>query len=217
MITSFLKRHKAIIECVKEFNDEQVLCHSVSPQGVGWNSDHAQITRYEQLLYAIPQKGWGTCLINDIGCGYGALWSMLQDTQKDVRYRGYDVSDGMLSAARQTHGSTVGGQAEFNHLGKIAIADYSVASGIFGMRFGFGEADWHEYVLDTLDLLNFYSRFGFAFNMLTSYSDLDKRKDELFYANPCSYFDICKRKYSLNVALLHDYGLYDFTIVVKKR
>jgi hypothetical protein len=29
-------------------------------------------------------------------------------------------------------------------------------------------------------------------------------------------FDICKRKFSRNVALLHDYGLYEFTILVRK-
>ena len=52
--------------------------------------------------------------------------------------------------------------------------------------------------------------------MLTSYSDADKKRDELHYADPCAIFDLCKRKYSRNVALYHDYSLYDFTIVVRK-
>ena len=30
------------------------------------------------------------------------------------------------------------------------------------------------------------------------------------------FFDFCKRNFSRNVALLHDYGLYDFTIIVRK-
>jgi hypothetical protein len=38
----------------------------------------------------------------------------------------------------------------------------------------------------------------------------------LYYADPCAIFDLCKRRYSRNVALLHDYGLYEFTIVVRK-
>jgi len=29
-------------------------------------------------------------------------------------------------------------------------------------------------------------------------------------------FDYCKRTYSRDVALLHDYGLYEFTILVRK-
>jgi hypothetical protein len=39
---------------------------------------------------------------------------------------------------------------------------------------------------------------------------------DLFYADPCVYFDLCKRRYSRQVALLHDYGLYEFTLIVRK-
>ncbi|MGH6609130.1 MAG: class I SAM-dependent methyltransferase, partial [Burkholderiaceae bacterium] len=57
---------------------------------------------------------------------------------------------------------------------------------------------------------------GFAFNSLTVYSDPDKKRADLYYADPCALFDRCKRLYSRNVALLHDYDLYDFTILVRK-
>lgn len=67
-----------------------------------------------------------------------------------------------------------------------------------------------------LDSLDRTSRRGFAFNCLTSYSNADKMRGDLYYADPCKLFDYCKRKYSKNVALLHDYGLYDFTIISAK-
>jgi hypothetical protein len=51
--------------------------------------------------------------------------------------------------------------------------------------------------------------------MLTSYSDPEHMVDRLFYGDPCFYFDWCKRNLSRNVALLHDYGLYEFTILVR--
>jgi hypothetical protein len=57
---------------------------------------------------------------------------------------------------------------------------------------------------------------GFAFNCLTSYSDAERKRDYLYYADPCALFDLCKRRYSRNVALLHDYGLYEFTLLVRK-
>ena len=41
-------------------------------------------------------------------------------------------------------------------------------------------------------------------------------KDHLFYADPCFFFDHCKKHFSKNVALLHDYGMYEFTILVRK-
>ena len=97
------------------------------------------------------------------------------------------------------------------------IADYGVASGIFNVRLGRSDNEWQAYLETTLDILNRTSRLGFAFNCLTSYSDSDKMRDYLYYADPCILFDLCKRRYSRNVALLHDYGLYEFTILVRKQ
>ena len=39
---------------------------------------------------------------------------------------------------------------------------------------------------------------------------------DLYYADPCALFDYCKRSFSRNVALLHDYEIYDFTLLVRK-
>ena len=96
------------------------------------------------------------------------------------------------------------------------VADYGVASGIFNVRLRRTDAEWSDYLLGTLDVLDRTSSLGFTFNCLTSYSDEDKKRDYLYYADPCRLFDLCKRRYSSQVALLHDYGLYEFTILVRK-
>ena len=96
------------------------------------------------------------------------------------------------------------------------MADYGLASGIFNVRLGRSDAEWFDYLQATLDVLDRTSSLGFAFNCLTSYSDEDKKRDYLYYADPCQLFDLCKRRYSRQVALLHDYGLYEFTILVRK-
>jgi len=41
-------------------------------------------------------------------------------------------------------------------------------------------------------------------------------RDDLYYADPCLLFTYCKTRYSRNVALLHDYGLHEFTLFVRK-
>jgi len=41
-------------------------------------------------------------------------------------------------------------------------------------------------------------------------------RPDLHYADPCVLFDRCKRRHSPRVALLHDYGLWEFTILVRK-
>jgi hypothetical protein len=55
--------------------------------------------------------------------------------------------------------------------------------------------------------------------MLTSYSDSGRmaRRPDLYFADPLFYFDYCKRNFSPDIALLHDYGLYDFTVLVRKQ
>jgi hypothetical protein len=96
------------------------------------------------------------------------------------------------------------------------VADYSVASGIFNVRLERSDTEWRDYLESTLDTLDRSSKLGFSFNCLTSYSDVDKMRNYLYYADPCSIFDFCKRRYSRHVALLHDYNLYEFTILVRK-
>ena len=75
---------------------------------------------------------------------------------------------------------------------------------------------WTEIVIEGLNQMNSRAVKGIAFNMLTSYSDADRMRPDLYYGDPCFFFDYCKRNFSKNVALLHDYNLYDFTILVRK-
>jgi hypothetical protein len=91
-----------------------------------------------------------------------------------------------------------------------------VASGIFNVKLDTSNEDWKEYILNTLSKLNQLSSIAFSFNILTSYSDKEYMKDYLYYADPCFLFDYCKKNFSKNIALLHDYNLYEFTILVKK-
>jgi hypothetical protein len=51
--------------------------------------------------------------------------------------------------------------------------------------------------------------------MLTRYADPQLMRKDLYYADPGRYFRLCKERYSRNVALLHDYDLYEFTILVR--
>jgi hypothetical protein len=98
---------------------------------------------------------------------------------------------------------------------ELQSQDFAVASGIFNVKLAVERDRWQDYVIDVIEELDALSRTGFAFNMLTAHSDPDRMRDDLYYGNPAFYFDHCIR-FSRNVALLHDYGLYEFTILVRK-
>ena len=95
-------------------------------------------------------------------------------------------------------------------------ADYAVASGVFNVKQDASDEAWRTYIWETVADLAALGTRGFAFNALTAYSDADKRRPDLFYADPLEAFDRCKRSYSRFVTLLHDYPLYEFTIIVRR-
>ena len=153
--------------------------------------------------------------MNDLGCGYGALCAFLLKKKKHFFYSGVDFSEKMIQIANRVHRRKnccfkVGGASALD------MADYTVASGIFNVRMNFGRAEWEKHVFSSISSMDRASRKGFAFNVLSSYSDRHRMRKDLYYADPALYFDHCKRKYSKNVALLHDYGLYEFTLIVRK-
>ena len=187
--------------------------HGATARGVDWNSEESQELRFAQLL-KVAEGADSTFGLNDFGCGYGALVDYLARNGYDVRYRGFDVSAAMLEHARRSHEDpprVVFRESE----GQLEPTDFTVASGIFNVRLEVPDDKWRAYVETTLEKLAGFSLGGFAFNMLTSYSDADRMRPDLYYGDPGWFFDLCKRRYSRNVALLHDYGLYEFTMIVR--
>jgi SAM-dependent methyltransferase len=198
---------------VADYYSSKLAQHGETPRGVDWNGEESQNLRFEQLCKII--EGTDSFSLNDLGCGYGAFYAYAAQRYPKLAYSGIDVSSDMIRAASvRHHGDS---HTRFIHgVEPDALADYGVASGIFNVRLGRSDAEWLEYLQTTLDVLARTSREGFAFNCLTSYSDQGKMRDYLYYADPCQLFDLCKRHYSRQVALLHDYGLYEFTILVRK-
>jgi SAM-dependent methyltransferase len=185
-----------------------------TPRGVDWNGEESQILRFKQLCNIFDSEK-AAFSVNDLGCGYGAFFEYLRGKYPEGAYLGIDVSREMIISAEER--CAAASQARFlTGSEPDQIANYGIASGIFNVRLGRTDAEWFYHLQATLDVLDRTSSLGFAFNCLTSYSDEDKKRDYLYYADPCRLFDLCKRRYSRQVALLHDYGLYEFTILVRK-
>lgn len=187
--------------------------HGATPKGVDWNSTEAQQLRFGQLLRVVD-PGAPFSLV-DYGCGYGALVPYLEQRELDFTLQGFDVSERMLDHARALYDRP--GAVAFTSVEEdLAPADYALASGVFNLRIDVDDDAWTAYALETIDSLDRLSRRGFAFNMLTMYSDRERMREDLYYGDPSLFFAYCKEHCSRNVALLHDYDLYEFTILVRK-
>lgn len=203
-----------LIHSVETYYTEKIELHGASPSGVDWNGEDSQHKRFEQFLNLVDLSTPFSLL--DYGCGYGALLQFLKEQNYlPEHYMGFDISSKMLEEGKQFTQGIDSEKTWFSEEEMIPKTDYVVASGIFNVMLEQTEENWKAYILETIEKMFVLSKKGMAFNVLTSYSDEPYKKKYLHYSNPMELFDFCKRKLSRNVALLHDYDLYEFTLIVR--
>jgi SAM-dependent methyltransferase len=205
--------HDTLRAAVRAYYEGKLRQHGATPAGVDWNSGESQQMRFAQLA-----RLWGqepSASIVDYGCGYGALASWLRGRGHTGPYLGFDLSADMVAEAGRAAADLR--DCRFASVrAELAPADYAVASGVFNVKMDAPAARWRDYVVESIADLASLGRRGFAFNALTSYSDRGKQRADLYYADPLELFDHCARTYSRFVTLVHDYPLYEFTLLVRR-
>jgi SAM-dependent methyltransferase len=207
--------NKDLLKDISNYYTDKLTIFGNTPKGVDWKDEGSQFIRFYKLAEVIyPPDNYS---VNDLGCGYGKLLDVLHKNGKPFIYKGYDVSEKMISSAKELFKENK--NAEFIHIKdpkEITVSDYTVASGIFNVKMDYKEKEWEDYIYYTIQEMGKKSKKGLSFNMLTSYCDKAFMREDLYYADPCIFFDFCKKNISKNIVLLHDYDLYEFTILAKK-
>jgi SAM-dependent methyltransferase len=203
----------ASLDSVKHLYTRNLAEHGLTSKSVGWKDEGSQILRFEKLLTVVDPSA-GAISVNDWGCGYGAMFDHMT-ARPDLElaaYRGYDISEEMVEAARARISDP---RAVFVLDSKVGdMADFTFVSGTFNVKMAASDEAWSAYIKERLGELWAASGKGLAFNLLTTY--VDWKQDNLFYADPLHFFDFCKRSLSPYVTLVHDYQLYEWTICVKR-
>ena len=200
---------------LSEYFSEKLEEFGATPKGVDYNGSASQERRFEQLVKVInPSQSFS---VIDYGSGYGAIFDFLNAKGWQFEYYGFDLIEKMIIAGREVHKDYPNAHFTTDQ-SEVPVADYLLAGAIFNIKLDETYERWQEFILHTLVQMNALCSKGFSFNMLTKYSDVDRmaERPDLFYGDPLFFFDFCKRNFSRNVALLHDYGLYDFTIIIRK-
>lgn len=183
-----------------------------TPQGVDWNGIDSHERRHRQFLHLLG--GDFNASVIDLGCGYGDFLRFLRSQGYVGNYLGYDIACGMIEKARELHGEADDRRWQLGSE-PVAKADFAIASGIFNVKGDQPAEGWSKYVRATIDTLARAGRKGFAFNMLSLSSDSDRRRPNLHYEDPAAMLTHCLTRYGRSVALLQDYGLYEFTVSVR--
>jgi SAM-dependent methyltransferase len=199
-----------LLRQTRQYYDGRLAEHGPTARGVDWNSEESQHLRFRELARLLDDAD---ASVLDYGCGYGALRGYLREQGHLGLYVGFDISERMIESARAGAADPA---ARFESArDALQPVDYTLASGIFNVKQHASDEDWHRYVIETIGDLAAVSTRGFAFNALSRYSDVERRRPDLYYADPLELFDYCKRHISRFVSLLHDTPLYEFTILVR--
>ncbi len=196
--------------------NETLALSGPTAKSVLWRSWASQQHRLKTLLKVLGWDRWRAGLsLNDLGCGYGALFDRIESKRflRDGRYYGYDLSPAMIEQAKRRIADP---RASF-HVSPEPLfeADYSFASGTFGLRLDTPDAAWEAMVQETLRRLAAQSRRGMAFNMLDAAQPGHKRT--LYYGDPARWLAFAQDEWGGRATLLMDPAAWDFAILVRWR
>ncbi|MET4069907.1 SAM-dependent methyltransferase [Bradyrhizobium sp. S3.2.6] len=202
-----------ILSSVAAYYTSKLRLNGATPRGVDWNGATSHDLRHQEFLRLLDGSTESSIL--DLGCGYGDFLRFLRHAGHRGPFIGYDIAPAMIEEARRIHGD--GADRQW-HVGAEPddVADFAVASGIFNVKGDVLQENWERYVYETIETLARAGRRGFAFNVLSLSSDPERRSPNLYYADPCAMLSHCLRHYGRSVALLQDYGLYEFTVIVRR-
>jgi SAM-dependent methyltransferase len=204
---------ESFIPSVERYYSAKLREYGATARGVDWTGEDSQQLRFDRLLELIGDDH-GAFSINDYGCGYGALVDALARRYSGFRYAGYDISPAMVAEATARYAGEE--RAAFtSNRDELLRADFTVASGIFNVKLETEPEVWFAYVLDTIATMVRLSERAIAFNALTSHADAEYKRPDLFYADPAELLDHCLRTHSRDILLRHDYGLYEFTVILR--
>jgi SAM-dependent methyltransferase len=202
----------SILSGIAAYYTSKLEAYGSTAQGVDWNGIHSHETRHRQFLRLLD--GSPNASVLDLGCGFGDFFRFLRASGHQGRFIGYDITPSMIERARDLHGESEDREWQIGATPTEA-ADFAIASGIFNVKDDVAIETWKSYVLQTIETLANAGRLGFAFNALSTSSDPDRRRSNLYYADPADMLAYCLSKYGRSVTLLQDYGLYEFTMVVR--
>ena len=202
------------LDAISKDYSQRVINHGSTPTAVGWADFETQNLRFKQLQKVID-LGENNFSLSDLGCGYAAFAQSLPEElqQKMHIYNGYDISENMISVAKENF------KNDKNHQFFLSSniqekTDYVIASGIFNHHFGADSKAWWAHIIKTIRHMYDKAEKGIAFNIMTSY--VDYQENYIYYCDPMEMLKVCLDLFGRNVRLYHDYDLFEFTVLIKK-
>lgn len=182
----------------------------ISPQSLGWKKGKQHV-RFNVLTSQSELTGKR---ILDIGCGFGDLYTYLNDQAiYPLSYTGIDIVPEFIRIAKQqnqfTNAEFILG--EFHSTNMNCEYDYAIASGIFNHKLA-GNSNY-DFIDATIQKALSVCREGVAFDFLSD--KVDFQLDHTFHSAPEIILGLAY-KYSRNIVLRNDYMPFEFSLFIFK-
>ena len=199
---------------IEQYYSEKIERYGPVAQGVDWKDQDSHQLRHFQMARILPPSSFEIC---DVGCGYGDFYTFLKNSYTDFTFTGVDLSREMIRHAQDKFKNDPVPQFNLvqNNL-EIPQCQFLTANGLFNLKFEHNTTDWLTFVYQSME--DFFDKANetMAISFLSSYNDPEFRRDDLFYADPCLVYDFAMKNLSRSSAILSDYPLFEFVLVVKK-
>jgi len=198
---------------VNRIFSRSVKTYGSEPKAVAWRNKERQYRRFQIFagLFEIV-SGEAGFSVNDLGCGYGAMFEAYRDLPvfRNARYYGYDISQEMLHEARSQLPDS---RASWIHSHEATEeADFSFVSGTYNLNMDASPELWRAYVEKNLLQLWSKTRIALGFNMLSVHSP--KRQKTLYYADPDHFYAFCCANMGGRVRVVDRLAPEEFVIFV---
>jgi len=190
--------------------------HGLSPKGVDWPDEADLAARFEVMLSCLQGTGGRVSLL-DLGCGPGFLLDYLSATGRlaAIDYHGIDLSERMVDAARRRWPAHSFECRDLltNPLPPGSV-DLVVMNGVLTERCALPREEMIALARALIKAAFAAARTGVAFNVMSRHVDWER--DDLFHWGFDEIAAFLRSEVSRHYRFHADYGLYEFTTLVRR-
>ena len=194
---------------------KKFLKYGANTKGVDWgDKEWAGVLRQRKMLELVLPSSKNVSLL-DVGCGYGALAEVVDDSQLNITYSGIEIVSEMVDAANKKHPNLkfiCGDIIEED----ITNFDYIVCNGILTQKLTATTLEMNHFANKLIKKMFKHCKIGIAFNIMSTHVNF--QKDNLYYRNPAELMAWCMSELTPHVKFDCSYGLiYEYTVFLYKK
>lgn len=204
---------------LKDHYEKCLANHGPGAKGMDWPNQEDLDKRFKVLSDIIEYNHNVSNKIDilDLGCGVGLYIDYLANQNKieHINYIGIDISNIMVETAYKLHPDYKFEVKDILLDGlEENCTDYIIMNGLFTEKRELGHDEMFDFFSKMIDKVYKACRKGISFNVMSSH--VDWKRDDLFHLELDKLVAFINKNYTRNIVIRMDYGLYEYTVYVKK-